>query len=134
MDFELKQQEFKIKHKQPSYYKEDKINAHIREWNTIPHIYRIKSLLSLYNKLYLLTFDHKLECLNYYIDHERDSENGEEYIVMSAEIKDTWSLPIKERFIMHAQLLKRVLSNDKTLVYCDNVFVQADDGQLSLFG
>ena len=134
MDFELKQQEIKIiKHSQPSFFKEDKIYQNIKEWNTIPHIYRLKNLFNLYNRLFLLTYNNKLECLNYYIDNEKDSETGKEYTIMYAEIKDTWNLPIKERFKQHAELLKRVMAKDITLVYSDSETQIEPEGQLSLF-
>ena len=135
MDFELKQQEVKFRKHLPSYSQSDKIHEHIKEWNTIPHIYRLKTLYLLYNRLFLLTYENKLECLNYYIDMEKESDTGKEYTVMYAEIKDTWNLPIKERFKKHADLLKRVVSNDTTLIYSENSETQTEEeGQLSLFG
>jgi len=135
MNFELKNIEVKYRNYLPSYYKFDKIHEHIKEWNTIPHIYRLKALYRLYNKLFLLTYENKLECLNYYVDIEKEGDTGKEYTVMYAEIKNTGDLSIKERFKKHADLLKRVLSQDKTLIYSENSETQTEDeGQLSLFG
>ena len=120
----------KINKKKKICHKENKINNTIKEWNTIKHIYRLKNLHSLYNKLYLLTFNHKLECLNYFVDIETDGVQS--FTVMSAEIKDTWLLPIKERFEKHMLLLRQIEANDPSLVYC-NSQTNTDEGQLTLF-
>ena len=131
MNFVLKYPEINCKN--PSYSKNDKIYENIKEWNTIPHIYRLKNLYELCSKLYLLTCDKKLACLNYYVDHEKDNDTGKEYIIYCAEIKDTWDLPIKERFKQHAKLLKRVMSNDTTLIYFNSITQTEESGQLTLF-
>ena len=125
----------KVKHKQPpSFRMEEKVKQTLKEWNTIEDVELYKPLYELCSQLFLATQNNKLECLNYYIDHERDSETGEEYTVMYAEIKDTWQLELKDRYNKHLDLLIRVMSNDTTLIYCNNSEVQADEGQLSLFG
>lgn len=116
-----------------SLKREDKVKKRFNEWNTIPDVDLYKELYSLCSQLFIETQNHKLACLNYYIDHEKDSENGEEYTIMYAEIQDTWQLEMKDRYNAHKKLLKRVMSNDTTLIYCENSSVQADEGQLSLF-
>ena len=123
----------------PSFRVEDKIRQTLSEWNTIEGVELYEDLYILCSQLFLATRYHKLACLNYYIDYERDSEKGEEYTVMYAEIKNTYDLPMKERYNKHLNLLKRVMSNDTTLIYCDNNMVNKDAeddeklGQLSLF-
>ena len=117
----------------PSYRKTDKIKDFIKEWNTIENIELYEPLYKLCSQLFLITQDKKLENVSYFIDHERDSEKGEEYTVMYAEINDTWHLPLQERYNKHKDLLKRVMSNDTTLSYCSDSIIQSDEGQLSLF-
>ena len=117
----------------------DKIEQTLKEWNTIENVELYEDLYNICSQLFSATQHKKLECLNYYIDHERDSEKGEEYTVMYAEIKNTYNLSMKERYNKHFDLLQRVLSNDKTLIYCENStpnpFNENDEniGQLSLF-
>ena len=90
-----------------------------------------KDLYNVCSQLFNETFNRKLACLNYYIDNEKDSQ---EYTVMYAEIKDTWQLEMKERYNLHKKLLKRVMSNDTTLIYSENSKTQTEkEGQLSLF-
>lgn len=117
----------------PSYRKTDKIKDFIKEWNTIENIELYEPLYKVCSQLFLITQDRKLENVSYFIDHERDSEKGEEYTVMYAEINDTWHLPLQERYNKHKELLKRVMSNDTTLSYCSDSIIQSDEGQLSLF-
>ena len=112
----------------------DKFKQFLKEWNTIADIELYKDLYKICCQLFNETFDKKLACLNYYIDHERDNENGEEFTVMYAEIKDTWQLEMKERYNLHKKLLKRVMSNDTTLIYCNSETQKEEEGQLSLFG
>lgn len=114
--------------------KEDRIKEYIHEWNIIKDVELYKDLYKLCSQLFFETQNKKLACLNYYIDHEKDNENSDEITVMYAEIKDTWELPLKERYNQHKDLLKRVMSNDTTLIYCSDIEVQSDEGQLSLFG
>ena len=124
----------------PAFRMEEKIKQTLKEWNTIEDVELYEDLYKLCSQLFLATQYHNLACLNYYIDHERDNDTGEEYTVMYAEIKDTWDLPLKERYNKHKKLLKRVMSNDTTLIYCDNLVFNPDNeddeniGQLSLFG
>ena len=106
----------------------DKTWQQIKEWNTIEDIELIKPLNELYSQLFILTFNNKLECLNYYVDEERDESNS--YTVMYAEIKDTWNLPLQERYNQHKELLERIKNNDTTLIYCQKE-IQSDT--LSLF-
>jgi hypothetical protein len=116
----------------PTRSLEDKIKADLKEWNTIEGIELYKELYNICSQLFNETFNRKLACLNYYIDNEKDNQ---EYTVMYAEIKDTWELPMKERYKKHKDLLKRVMSNDTTLIYSENSETQTEDeGQLSLFG
>lgn len=119
----------------PTRSLEEKIKADLKEWNTIEGIELYKDLYNVCSQLFNETINHKLACLNYYIDHERDSEKGEEYSIMYAEIKDTWQLEMKDRYNKHKELLKRVMSKDTTLIYCENSETQTEEeGQLSLFG
>lgn len=106
----------------------DKTWQQIKEWNTIEGIELIKPLNDLYSQLFILTFNNKLECLNYYVDEERDESNS--YTVMYAEIKDTWKLPLQERYNQHKELLERIKNNDTTLIHCQKE-IQSDT--LSLF-
>lgn len=106
----------------------DKTWQQIKEWNTIEGIELIKPLNDLYSQLFILTFNNKLECLNYYVDEERDESNS--YTVMYAEIKDTWQLPLQERYNQHKELLERIKNNDTTLIHCQKE-IQSDT--LSLF-
>lgn len=106
----------------------DKTWQQIKEWNTIEGIELIKPLNDLYSQLFILTFNDKLECLNYYVDEERDESNS--YTVMYAEIKDTWNLPLQERYNQHKELLERIINHDKTLIHCQKE-IQSDT--LSLF-
>lgn len=110
---------------------EDKIKADLKEWNTLEGVELYKDLYNVCSQLFNETFSHKLACLNYYIDNEKDSE---EYTVMYAEIKDTWQLEMKERYNAHKELLERVMSNDTTLIYCNSETQTEGEGQLSLFG
>lgn len=106
----------------------DKIKQQIKEWNTIEGIELIKPLNDLYSQLFILTYDNKLECLNYYIDEEKDESNS--YTVMYAEIKDTHDLPLQERYNQHKDLLKRIINHDKTLIHCTK---EVQSETLSLF-
>ena len=107
----------------------DKTWQQIKEWNTIEGIELIQPLNELYSQLFILTFNNKLECLNYYVDEEKDESNS--YTVMYAEIKDTHHLPLQERYNRHKELLERIINHDNTLVYCQNKEVSSD--KLSLF-
>lgn len=139
INIEIEVKSKKPKPKNPSFKKEDKIKEFIKEWNTIEDIELYKDLYKLCSQLFLATQNRKLECLNYYIDYERDSETSEEEAVMYAEIKNTSNLPMKERYQKHLNLLKRVMSNDTTLIYCENSISNPDNeaeenyGQQSLF-
>ena len=106
----------------------DRTWQQIKEWNTIEGIELIKPLNDLYSQLFILTFNNKLECLNYYVDEESDESNS--YTVMYAEIKDTWNLPLQERYNQHKELLERIKNHDTTLIYCQKE-IQSDT--LSLF-
>lgn len=119
----------------PNFRKEDKIKQHLKEWNTIENIELYEDLYNICSQLFNATVHHKLACLNYYVDHERDKEKGKEYTVMYAEIKDSWQFEMKERYDAHKELLERVMSNDITLVYAEICETQTEgEGQLSLFG
>lgn len=114
--------------------KEDKIKQFIKEWNTIKDIELYKPLYDICQKLYVETQNNKLECLNYYIDYEKDIKKNEEYTILYAEIKNTWNLPLKKRYDMHIDLLNKVLSKDKTLIYNNkSIQVNIEEGQTSLF-
>ena len=83
----------------PTYLKQNKIHQEIIKWNTIKHIYRYQTLYKLYNKLFILTYNHKLACLNYYIE-----DDGEMY----AEIDETSAYSLKERVLKHIQLIRDI--------------------------
>lgn len=119
------------RNKTPSYNKSDKIQKFIDEWNTIEGVELYKPLYEICSLLFLATQEHKLKCLNYYIDEE------DKMPVMYAEIKDTWDLSLKKRYELHIDLLTRIEQNDSTLEYIEetiNVIQENDSGQLSLFG
>lgn len=127
---EVKQK--KTRPNNPTRSLEDKIKADLKEWNTLEGVELYKDLYNVCSQLFNETFNRKLACLNYYIDNEKDSQ---EYTVMYAEIKGTWQLEMKERYNLHKKLLKRVMSNDTTLIYSENSEIQTEaEGQLSLFG
>lgn len=73
------------------------------EMNTIVGIELYQELYIVYNALFFATQEHKLSCLNYYIDDENE---------YAAEIKDTWELEIPERLQKHKDLLNRVYNNE----------------------
>lgn len=131
---ENQQKKKRVRTKNPSFFKPNKIQQNLDEMNTIEGIELYKPLYEVCSNLFGNTINRKLACLNYYIDHERDTETGIEHTVMYAEIKDTWELPLKERYQKHLDLLERVISNDITLVYCECNVQSEDSGQLSLFG
>lgn len=115
--------------KTPTYNKSDKIQKFIEEWNTIEGVELYKPLYEICSLLFLATQEHKLKCLNYYIDEE------DKMPVMYAEIKDTWNLSLKRRYELHIDLLARVEENDPTLEYAETSVIQENEsGQLSLFG
>lgn len=115
--------------KTPIYNKSDKIQKFIEEWNTIEGVELYKPLYEICSLLFLATQEHKLKCLNYYIDEE------DKMPVMYAEIKDTWNLSLKRRYELHIDLLARVEENDPTLEYVETSVIQENEsGQLSLFG
>lgn len=115
--------------KTPTYNKSDKIQKFIEEWNTIEGVELYQPLYEICSLLFLATQEHKLKCLNYYIDEE------DKMPVMYAEIKDTWDLSLKRRYELHIDLLARVEENDPTLEYVETSVIQENEsGQLSLFG
>ena len=102
---------YKTKQKQPTYSQTEKIWENIKEWNTIEDIELYKPLYKLYSQLFMLTLNHKLACLNYYIEDDE----------MFAEIENTWDLSLKERYNLHQQLINRIKNNDPTLEYAEKV-------------
>ena len=115
------------KHNPP---KPEAIDKNIREWNTIPHVYRYQTLYKICEKIFNLTYEKRLIDLNYYIEIEKDCDKT--YTLMYAEIKDTSSLSLKERVLKHIDLLRRIKSGDETLDYGDSPVISADMG--TLFG
>lgn len=115
----------------PTYLKNDKIKDNIKKWNTIKHIYRYQTLYKICSALYLLTYNNQLECLNYYIETERDCDKV--YTIMYAEIYNTSALSLKERVKKHINLLKRVKNNDPTLELERDV-KKIDSDVVTLFG
>lgn len=118
------------KEKKHNSLKPEAIQKNISIWNTIPHVYRYRTLYKICEKIFNLTYGKRLICLNYYIDVEKDCNLT--YTVMYAEIKDTSSLEIKERVLKHIDLLRRIKAKDNTLEYGDNPIISADMG--TLFG
>ena len=131
----LKEKEKRQHIKVSTLSKQEKIKENLKEWNTIDDVELYENLYEIYTQLFLQTQKNKLECLNYYIDFEKDNDKSIEYTIMYAEIKNTWNLPLKERFEKHKDLLNRVLSNDNTLAYsnCNNIVDEEENGQLSIF-
>ena len=104
------------------------------EMNTIDGIELYKPLYEICSLLYYATENNTLECLNYYTDIERDTETSIEHNVFYAEIKNTWNLPLKERYKQHQDLLNRVMSNDVTLIHSkQEKQIDEDLMQLTLF-
>lgn len=108
------------RNKTPAWNKPDKIKQEIKTWNTIKHIYRYQTLYKLYNRLFILTYNKKLACLEYYIDDE---------VEMYAEIKNTEKLPIKERILLHLNLIRKIQNNDASLIY-ENKKINSDTDSL----
>ena len=106
----------------PTYYKFDKVKQEIKKWNTIKHIYRYQTLYKIYNKLFMFTYNNQLACLNYYI--EDDS-------TQLAEIENTWDKPLKERVLLHIDLLRRVKNKDTAL---EHDIKKIDSDIVTLFG
>ena len=108
----------------------DKIWENIKEWNTIEGIELYEPLYNLYSQLFMLTFNNKLKCLNYYI--EEDNIKGKIITLMYAEIKETWNLSLKERYQLHQDLIDRIKNNDTTLEYEDKS-IEGDNPTLFSF-
>ena len=54
--FDNKQEKTKKRGKSTNK-KDNSLNKYIQQMNTIPHIYRLRSLCKIYNRLFLLTFE-----------------------------------------------------------------------------
>lgn len=118
-----------MKHRDiPSYSKSDKIYENLKEWNTIKHIYRYQTLYKICEKLFWLTYNNQLACLEYYIDEERDEKNL--YTVMYACIENTSSLSLKERIQRHIDLLRQI----KNGVELEHDVKKIDSEVMTLFG
>lgn len=118
----------KVKKSNP--LKPEAIHKNILMWNTVPHIYRYQTLFKICEKIFNLTYEKRLICLNYYIDVEKD--NNITYTVMYAEIKDSSSLSLKERVLKHIDLLRKIRNNDNSLEYGESPIISSDMG--TLFG
>lgn len=127
--FEVKQQKKRVHYDTPVYNKQDKINKNIQKWNTIKHIYRYQTLYKIYEKLFFLTYNNQLECLNYYSETENDGNNT--YTIMYAEMDNTSALSIKERVLEHIDLLRRIKNNDNTL---ERDVKKIDSDTITFFG
>lgn len=84
----------------------NKIKDNIKQWNTIKHIYRYQTFYKICEKLFLLTYNNQLECLNYYSETETDNEKT--YTIMYAEIEETSALCLKDRILKHIKLLRDI--------------------------
>ena len=101
--------------------KNKKIKDNLLEWNTIKHVYRYQTLYKLYQKLFNLTYQKKLLCLNYYIDTELNGDIT--HTLMYAEIKNSFDLSLEERVLLHIDLLRKIQNNDNNLVYGDSEII-----------
>ena len=79
----------RIHYSTPTYIKPNSIFKIIKELNTIPHIYRYKTLYKICSRIYLETYNNKLACLDYYIEDEKD--HNKTYTIMYATIKNSTS-------------------------------------------
>ena len=91
------------KRTKPTKTKSDTIHKTIQKWNTVKHIYRYKTLYQIYNKIFVLTYDKPIKNVSYFIE-----DDG----FMTAELKDTWNKPLKERLKLHIQLLRDIANNN----------------------
>ena len=91
------------KRTKPTKTKSDTIHKSIQKWNTEKHIYRYKTLYKIYNKIFVLTYDNPIKNVEYFIE-----DDG----FMTAELKDTWNKPLKERLKLHIQLLRDIANNN----------------------
>ena len=123
----------RVHYSTPTYVKPNSIFKIIKELNTVPHIYRYKTLYKICSRIYLETYNHKLACLDYYTEDEKDGKKI--YTVMYATIKDSVPKDIKERILLHINLLKRIYSKDSTLEYSNENTVNVDEEttQMKLF-
>lgn len=122
--FQVEQPEKKRIHNiNPVYFKSQKIKKELKEWNTISHIYRYQTLYAIMQKLFILTFNKKLACLNYYIDEERDGSKYYEVMYAGYPPDDS---SLKERIQKHIALLRKVYNNDPALEYDKNKKVISD--------
>ena len=112
-----------------THFKNNKIKENIKKWNTIKHIYRYQTFYKICEYLFLLTYQHKLACLDYYIEEEID--NNKTYTIMYAYMESTANYPLKERILAHIDLIRRIKSKDTTLEYD---FKKVDSEILTLFG
>lgn len=117
----------------PSFRKSDKIKEILREWNTIADVELYHDLYDLCSQLFLATQQKKLDCLNYYIDYESDSENGKIYTLMYCEIPNTWFLPLRTRYNLHKELLQKIFNNDNSLKYSSKKINCEQLQQISIF-
>lgn len=137
LEIKVKKKKKRLYKEVPSYFKSDKIKQDIQEWNTIKHIYRYQTLYKIYSKIYFLTYNNKLSCLDYFNDIERDGSKT--YTIKYAVVKNTMALSLEKRIKLHIELLRKIKNNDKSLKYDNNnqVNVEAIDDsgslQMSLF-
>lgn len=114
----------RIRLKEPTFIKEEKTVDLIKKNNTEIHIFRYTTLYKIYNKLYLKTFTRPLANLNYYIEDDGS---------LFAEIKGSGKKYIKDRVLMHLDLLRKIKNNDPSLEYVENTEIKTENCQLSLF-
>lgn len=113
----------RVHNKVPTYNKSDKIQEHIKEWNTIKHVYRYQTLYKICEELFNLTIENKIECLTYFVDVEYDEY---EKICTYAIDESLSNSSICERVKAHIELLRRVYRKDNTLKYDNNKKVISD--------
>ena len=117
--------EVAVKKTKKNVPKNKKINDNLLEWNTIKHVYRYQTLYKICQKLFNLTYQKKLFCLEYYIDSEICGNIT--YTIMYAEIKDSSELSLKERVLLHIKLLRRIQKNDNSLFYEDSEIISENN-------
>lgn len=93
----------------------------IKNFNTLRHIYRYKTLYKIYNKIFILTYNNPIKNVNYIID-----DDG----YMVAEIKNTDRKTIKERIYLHLQLLRNIKNNN---VEHEQTIIETESSQLNIF-
>lgn len=129
----LKKKKRKKNPNNPSFRKSDKIKEILREWNTIKDVELYHDFYEVCSQLFLATQHQKLDCLNYYIDYESDSEHGKIHTLMYCEIPNTWFLSLRTRYNLHYKLLQKILNDENSLKHSQKTIAYENFQQISLF-